>query len=165
MYKIAIVLGMAVLAVFGCKTKQQVVKYDSPHTDTIKMAVSYQQDSLEVFVKKIIVSDSLFGLKETVDFDVVDATQNDSLLVLTLRSYNGCTAIDFDLYQSDIVLKTYPPRLRARIAKTQQSGCDESSPLPRAFTVVFDIKPILADYTEAHILFANSPKIVTLKRK
>ena len=143
MFRTALVSLLIIFTVVGCKTKQKAAKYQSPHTDTIKIAVSYQPDSVELFVKKIIVSDSLFVASEgDIDYNIVDAEQKDSILFITLQSQNGCDIMDFDLYQSPFAFKTYPVRLRCRLGKTKQEECGDIPNL-RAFTLAYDIRPIL----------------------
>ena len=164
MFRIAIVSLLVVFTIFGCKTKQTAAKYSSPHTDTIKIVVSYQPDSLELFVKKIFVSDSLFTANEGVmDYNILHVEQKDSLMFITLQSQNGCSVMDFDLYQSPFAFKTYPVRLRSRLGKTKQEDCGDE-PVLKAFTFVFDIRPILNEYKEANIMLTGYPNVVSLKR-
>lgn len=164
MFRIAIVSLLVIFTVFGCKTKQKAAKYVSPHTDTIKIAVDYQSDSLELFVKKIIVSDSLFSASEgTIDYSILHVEQKDSLMVVTVQSQNGCSVMDFDLYQSPIAFKTYPVRLRLRLGKTKQKDCGD--PALKAFTLAFDIRPILNEYKEANIMFTGFPNMLMLRKQ
>lgn len=103
---------------WGCKTNKQITSKapENPYTDTIKIAVNYQTDSVQVFVRKMVVSDSLFSATdESGDYNIVAAEQKDSILFITLSSYKSCQKTDFVLYQSSIVLKSYPPRLRCRV--------------------------------------------------
>lgn len=164
MFRIVIISLLIIFTIFGCKTKQKAAKYSSPHTDTIKIVVSYQPDSLELFVKKIFVSDSLFTADEGVmDYNILNIEQKDSLMFLTVQSQNGCAVMDFDLYQSPFAFKTYPVRLRCRLSKTKQEDCGDE-PVLKAFTLAFDIRPILSEYTEANIMFTGYPSVVSLKR-
>ncbi len=165
MFRIAIVSLLIVFTIFGCKTKQKAAKYSSPHTDTIKVVVNYQPDSLELFVKKIIVSDSLFISNDGIlDYNILHVEQKDSLMLVTIQSQNGCSVMDFDLYQSPFAFKTYPVRLRCRVSKTKQDDCVDE-PFLKAFTLAFDIRPMLSEYTEANIMFTGYSNIVSLKRQ
>jgi hypothetical protein len=149
---------------FGCKTKKSAVA-ESPYTDTLKLQVNYQQDSVQVFVKKIIVSDSLYIMDadESPFYDIVYAEQKDTLLFITLRMFKTCEEYDFDLYQSAIVLKTYPARVRLNLYNNApQNSCEEKLSM---LTLVFDLRPILRDHLEAHLLFKNFSQIATVKRK
>lgn len=149
---------------FGCKTKKAAVA-ESPYTDTLKLQVGYQQDSIKVFVKKIIVSDSLYIMdaEESPFYDIVYAEQKDTLLFLTLRMFKSCKEYDFDLYQSAVVLKTYPARIRLNLYNNApEDGCEEKLSM---LTLAFDLRPILRDYPEAHLLFKNFSQIATVKRK
>src|SRR5215212_10832490 len=141
---------------FGCKTKAKTPKQIdyTQFYDTIKMPVNYQQDSARVIVKPIIVSDSLYAANdENIDYDLFYVEQKDSMIFLTLRSFYGCDEIDFDLYMSNIALKTYPVRLQCRLSKTSSSGCTEKLAM---YTLAFDIKPQLKQYGEAHIMFRGT---------
>lgn len=164
MSRVVIIFALIFGVFWGCKSSKSV--YVSPHTDTIKVTTTYTPDTLELYVKKIIVSDSLFNIKETgPDFTVIDARQEDSLLFLTIKTFNGCTKMDFDLYQSSFVFKSYPPRLRMRLAKKKEGNCDDDAlSKVHLFTEVFDIKGILADYKQVSITFSNSRAFVTLKQ-
>jgi hypothetical protein len=162
-----LVISLLIISVFlGCKSPKKAATYVSPHTDTIKVMVNYQADSVEVFVKKIIENDSLFNINERgVDFSIVEARQQDSLLFVTIKGYSGCAKMEFDLYQSSFVFKSYPPRLRMRLAKTKQSECDgENSARVYAFTEVFDIRKILNEYQQANVVFSGSRTVATLKK-
>lgn len=165
MIRIAVVSAFIVSIFFGCKTTKKA-EYVSPHTDTIKVAVRYQPDSVEAFVKKIIESDSLFNLKETQDYSIVSAVQQDSILFLTVSSYTGCAKIEFDLYQSPFVFKTYPVQIRCRLAKSEEKDCDEENAgRINMYTMAYDIRGILDTYTEANIVFTGSQIIARLKKE
>jgi len=150
----------------GCKSSKNISKYNSPHTDTLKIAVNYQADSVELFVKKIIESDSLFNLKKrAMGYSLVGAKQKDSILYLTIKSYNGCTKMDFDLYQNSFVFKSYPPRLRMRLAKTNEKKCNsENEGRVTLFTAAFDIRAIVNEYKKVHLIFAGTGVVTTLKK-
>jgi hypothetical protein len=164
MVRVAVIVTIVLSAFLGCKSSKTV--YVSPHTDTIKIVTSYSADTIEVFVKKIILSDSLFNIKENAPgFTIIDATQNDSLLFLTIKSYNSCTKMDFDLYQSSFVFKSYPPRLRMRLAKIKESKCDSTAlSQMQVFTEVFDIRPLLKQYKQASITFTGSRAVAAIKQ-
>ena len=50
------------------------------------------------------------------------------------------------------------------LGKTKQEECGDIPNL-RAFTLAYDIRPILNEYKEANIMFTGSSKIVLLKKK
>lgn len=161
---VVVIIGLlAAISIYSCKTGKNVaVKPLSPHTDTLKMLVNYQTDTLTVFVKRIVVSDSLFGLDEgSVDFNIVHTEQKDSILFITISSYFNCKKDDFKLYQSKIELKTYPVRLRCRISKGEPKECEEK---PAMYTLAVDIRDILSNHAEANLMFTGFNKLVTVKR-
>lgn len=162
--KLFVAVSIIVLAIFsfGCKTKAKTTKIDyTQFYDTIKVPVAYQQDSAQVIVKPIITSDSLFAENDDIiDYDLFNVEQKDSLLFLTVRSFYGCDKMDFDLYMSNIALKTYPVRLQCRLSKTSSSGCSEKLAM---YTLAFDIKPILKQYSEAHIMFRGTNQVAYVK--
>jgi hypothetical protein len=160
---VAATIIVCTIFLFGCKTKAKTTKQIdyTQFYDTIKVPVSYQQDSAQVIVKPIITSDSLFAEDdETVDYDLFYAEQKDSLLFLSVRSFYGCDKMDFDLYMSNIALKTYPVRLQCRLSKTKSSGCSEKLAI---YTLAFDIKPLLKQYGEAHIMLRGSNQVAHVK--
>ena len=163
--KFLVVAAVIIFTVFsfGCKTKAKVAKpidYTQFY-DTMKVVVSYQQDSAQVIVKPIIVSDSLYAEDdEMVDYELLNVEQKDSLIFMMVRSFNGCDKMDFDLYMSNIALKTYPVRLQCRLSKTRSSGCSEKLAI---YTLAFDIKPILKQYSEAHIMFRGTNQVAYVK--
>lgn len=165
MIRVVVIVAFVLSAFLGCKTSK-VAKYVSPHTDTLKIVTTYSSDSIELYVKKIILSDSLFKIKDNAPgFTIIDAQQKDSLLFLTIKSFNGCTKMDFDLYQSSFVFKSYPPRLRMRLAKMKEDSCDdEALNQMHIFTEAFDIRNILKQYNQASITFIGSRAVVTVKK-
>jgi hypothetical protein len=149
---------------WSCKTSKSTTTKapESPYTDTIKVAVSYQTDSVQVFVRKIIVNDSLFSaVDEDEDYSIVSTEQKDSILFITLSSYNACQKTDFVLYQSSVVLKSYPPRLRCRVGRLTAKNCEEKR---AAYTLAVDIREILKNYSEVNIMFSGSQQTATLKQ-
>lgn len=165
MIRVLVLSAFVVCALLGCKSSKNASTYIGPHTDTIKVVVNYQPDTVELYVKRIIKSDSLFNLKGAADYSLIGAEQKDSILYLTMRSHNGCTKMDFDLYQSGFVFKSYPPRIRMRLAKTSQKKCGgENEGRVNMFTAAFDIRDILNEYKQANVMFKDSRTVANLKK-
>lgn len=129
-----------------------------------KMVVYYSNDSVVVNPQPIIIASDGFGAKDSVlDFNVLSAENNDSLLILHISSYTGCQQMEFELYQNPVILKTLPPRYRFRLSKIGQKGCGEYK--PKMYTVAFDIRPILMENTAAYCMIEGFEKPIAVKKQ
>lgn len=166
MVRVIVIFALITSAFLGCKSSKKPV-YISPHTDTLKMPVQYSEDSIEIYVQRIIENDSIFNIRDlNPGFAIVNARQQDSIMFVTVKSFNGCSKMSFNLYQSSLVFKSYPPRIRMRLEKTGESDCNTESPNGLAFhTIAFDIRGILDEYGQATISFKNSRANAFLKKE
>lgn len=152
------------ILLLGCKSTKTSKSPGLPPMAAFKMAVNYSIDSVLVKPKPIQVDGDGFGAQDsTVDFNVFSSENNDSLLILNVSSYTGCKQMDFELYQNPVVIKTLPPRYRLRLSKAGQSGCGELKPV--IYTVAFDIRPILSEYTEAYFMIEGVERPIIVKKQ
>lgn len=162
---ITVFLTLMVLLGTHCKSsKNSTTAETAQKPDTLRLKVAYSVDSIDVVRQKVIVNDALYSEQgNTVDYSIQTISQEGNNLVVTISSFTGCKKMEFELYQHSIVLKTYPPRFRFRLAKTSEAGCDVQK--PAMYTAVFDISHILKDYPEAHLLFSGQTAVATVKRQ